>query len=810
MSFKINKSKRRVADVETWGITVNDADYSKNFEAIEFSEAVSNPIEFTINLVGISPSNDDFSEGNDIIADYDGHKVAGIIVEASTDSNLGVKAECIGYSVLLGTEDSGPRISDQWTGVSSTTIVSDIVGSYIDVGTNTELAESDDFRADDEVRLNALTDLMGDLGGEWWVDLDEDDNPRINVDSQRGGGDATATYNTDRGDVKYTDKTTKQLEKYDGVIVKGYGDGDDQVRATAGDVDGDNVPVYTNKRIVSESQAQKRADEIYANHSGDGLTDNSWTEITLELSDPKDILEIGDVIEVVSEDAGVDGEFRVTEREYKASFKDEIQYAEIVCSNKNQKGVYRKGLNVEVKENKSQTNSQTDYMQGSRNVWAEKEADNASNTEPLIIDFHLPSDVVDQVGENRTNSVRLDYSCSGFKQSASSVKQTKDTTVNTSSTSALDGINSADKDPVYELDIDDEDKDTTIGTLDAGAVTIEDEDVNDEDHEIYSSTTFGEDPEIFEGFNITFNENVLDDYSTELYSDDTSLSNESLFHVVAVYLVSSEVDDSLGSSIDDKRVRIVVTATGSSSIYSSSPVMHEVVDSAGGNGYDYTNGGINYTSHFSERVVLPVDSEDSGSTEYELYIGGSGTTKTQVSGYFVGYTLDHNHSVPTLSNGLDLFDSGSSVRLPLKKYDNTSSNGENYKSSNVDNPDTKESLNDVSSKTDSVGDNSGDSVDIDEISSQESEDVVTEVDNELVAGNVAEDVAIIVDGENIDGSGNTRGTNQESEIDITDYLTSEDGKPEVGWHTVTIRPEPEGTVSYVKGRVFVEHHKESN
>lgn len=425
-------------DLETWGggnwtLTINGTDYSNAFQKAQFQESLNEPVHWQIETQGIDANNTDVSKGNIVKLSYDGQKAfKGRIRNSKVSSDLKGELEGLGmaFDLLRRT------FTKNYSGSNTDTVVSEVVGTTMNIGTNTRLNSTNntvDFRMDEESKLGGINRLVGDYGGEWWVDEDSNGNDQLNVDTKRGGGSSVKTFRTsgNQKNAAVAEKNTSAGEgDYDGVVVKGYGDGDDQVKATAGATgDEDEVLVYTDKTILSDSQAQKKADELKTLR-----VDGNWTEITIVPGDPNELLEIGDVVTVDSADADISStDYRIVERNYNIDFQGQLE-AELVCNNR-PATVFDGGL----AKTREQTKSQTEYMQGNRNTINESNADVADKNEGTSLEFNIPQRFTQDVtGKERTAAVYLDLSVDNYKQllNASDVTtiddQTKvvDTTVN--------------------------------------------------------------------------------------------------------------------------------------------------------------------------------------------------------------------------------------------------------------------------------------------------------------------------------------------------------------------------------------------
>jgi len=310
-----------------WEVTINGNDYTSNLELVEFRETINKPLEFTLKTSGISGGNTDVVKNKEVVVKYGGELFRGLIQQVDSGNNLEATIKGAGYaSTLDGESSKNDSTPEEYTDSNTDTIVSDLTGSFT-VGTNTRLNSNDntvDFRAN-KTQLEDLNRLIGEYEGEWFVDANGG-NPEFNVVQQRGGGSSVKTFSTVDGD--NTSQTANAINRnvntnegdFDGVKVFGYGDGNDQIVATAGSVGKDNkVLIYTDKTIISQRQADQRATSLQNNHTVE------WEEIKIEPTDPNELFDCGDVVTVNDKATKIDGEdFRVVERFYKIDYRGNV------------------------------------------------------------------------------------------------------------------------------------------------------------------------------------------------------------------------------------------------------------------------------------------------------------------------------------------------------------------------------------------------------------------------------------------------------------------------------------------------------
>jgi len=743
-------------DLETWGggnwtLTINGTDYSNAFQKAEFQEGLNQPIHWQLDIQGLDSSNSDVSDGNIVELSYAGTKAfKGRIRNSESSSELSISLEGLGmaFDLLRRT------FTNNWNGTDTNTIVTAVVGSTMNIGTNEQLNDSAgtvDFRMDEEQKLAGLNRLAGNYDGEWWVDEDGNGNDQFNMASQRGGGSSVKTFRTE-GDQKNAEIATKNTSSgegnYDGVVVKGYGDGNNQVKATAGSTgDEDEVLVHTDKTIVSEEQAQERADKMKSLR-----VDGGWTEIKVVPGDPNEILEVGDVVTVDSPDSDISSQdFRIVERNYNVDFQGEIT-AELICNNRP-----ATIFDGDLAETKEQTKSESEYMQGSQNVWSDKEVANCSNNEPLELDFYIPPDVQDVVGKNRTASIKLNYSASGYRQSASSTTGTFTQNTSTNDEDRVDDTGQQDEQALDELNtvtVESGDQDQVGSTEGGGASRISNSQVLDTGQEFVPQfSTFTEMvsnffPATSETQAIIFNlwmervgETTTDNYFMWLRVDDEGGGGTKFPHPAGQQTPIMNFSKGAGGSPsgDGSPVTPVVT-------------IRVPVDAA--------------SREFSIDAAMDQNAEDSWKLHYTWY-----------------GEKPHDHQV---------------TPVHLKS------------SSNIEAPGSDGSFSDI---RDQFVNNTSDTKDLTVASvTDNTANTVETIADDVAAGNTAQEVQVEIDGtprtSDIYG-GSFSGTNQDQQIDITDYLTdsSGDGKPDVGWHTVKIVPDQ---ISYMKSRVVLDHKKDNS
>lgn len=404
-----------------WEVLINGKNYSTNLELLEFTDSVSNPLKFTIKLSGIDSSDNIPEDAEVIVKRAGGELFRGILKQVEPNNLNNYTFKGTGYAAELEGDIEKQYSSD----VSS--IVDDIVlNTSVPNGksfqTNYNLSNSpinvDDFRAKKK-QLEEVNRLMGEYSVEWYTTFDGS-NPVFNVTNQisftDGGNpvDTLKTYAPNQSAKMVKQNANRNKGDFDGVVVRGYGDGDDQITATSGSTGkGNRVLIYTDKTILTSSQAQKRADNVLANNSV------SWQEIEVEPSNPNKIYGVGQELKIEAEEARLNDTYRVVELYYKFFPGEDEFESKLNLSNKPQTFV------DDYKQQKEQTESQTDYSQGNRNTINESVKELADSDNPAKMEFNIPERFTrDTAGNERTAQVRLDYVVDNYRQSFETGTQT--------------------------------------------------------------------------------------------------------------------------------------------------------------------------------------------------------------------------------------------------------------------------------------------------------------------------------------------------------------------------------------------------
>lgn len=763
-----------------WTVKINGKNYSNNLELLEFTDSVNNPLKFTVKLSGVNSSDNIPEDAEVIVSRGGGELFRGVLKEVEPDVLNTYTFKGTGYTAELEGD-----VDQRFQGSTVTNIVDTLIDGTT---TNTNVSKTfstsydissttvEDFRAKKD-QLGEVNRLMGEYDLEWYTTYNGSNQPVFNVTSQisftDGGNplDTITTYGANQTAEMVKQNANRNKGDFDGVLVRGYGDGGDQITATSGNTGkGNRVLIYTDKTIVTQEQAQKRADNLKNTKTV------SWQEIEVKPNNPNKIYGVGDELKVESKDARLNDTYRVVKSYFKIWPGEDQFESKLNLSNKPQTFI------DDFKKQENQTDSQTDYMQGSRNVWGEKETGNATNAEPLTIDLYIPPDVNDITNTNRVNGIKLNYSAAAYRKSNTSsdvrVSSTNLTTnnkvdsTNTTSSNKLDSV-SDDEDPGVENDngVDVESgSQTQVGSVAAGGASV-----------IEKATNSRE--------SITIDQN---DGWTDFGMNMDAGSSDSAGAVAHCWiLVTPDTSHFTSNTINfavDWQLRLVDengdTYPDSSGVrFNTQHPIREL-------------GGTRYISNATANISIPIP-VNTDLREYDFEINATsnvdGGIDVSAEGDLWVYG-EHSHDVePVHDDSGILFSapgSDGSVNVTTRDwvYDTDSSS---------------------SSTVDSVSDNSSSTVDD---VSDNTQSTVVSVSEDLVAGNTANNVQIKIDGTDrttdIYGSSPSP-NNQDAEINITDYFTDSDGdgKPDVGWHTVEIIPD---SATFLKSRVFLDHKKDTN
>jgi len=433
-SFDEVLQSNRAPDSE-WEVIIDGNNFSDKLELLEFEHKINNSMKFTIRLSGIDKSVTIPVDSEVLIKYNDGLILRGVLREFNPTSFNQYEFEGSGYAAELEADSETVFENEGVNNPIKDTDVETVVNTLVNNSTvpnnrtfSTEFEggvasrEVDDFRAK-ERQMSDINKLLGAYDAEWYVTTQQTVDPVLQItdqiffteaadDSPGNPKDVFKTFGKDQNVDKIDQNVNRNLGDFDSVIVRGFGDGDDQIQAKSGNSEfgkGERTLVYTDKSIISEEQAQKKADKLKETQSVD------WREIEVELSNPNQIFGIGDEIKVDSPKAKVSGNFRIVEVFYKIRPEFNVFEARINLSNKPQT------FTDDFLRLDEQTTGQTDFGQGNRNTLNESNQDlagsNSQGDQEVTVDFNIPPELTLGIaGKDNTKQVLLDFVVKNFKK----------------------------------------------------------------------------------------------------------------------------------------------------------------------------------------------------------------------------------------------------------------------------------------------------------------------------------------------------------------------------------------------------------
>jgi len=411
-----------------WQVFVNGSEYTSNVNSIEFERSVNNPIKFVVKTSGISGRESDISRGQEIVVSYSGFELfRGVLQQVDAETGVNATIKGSGYSSELD-----GNVSSKFSSTDVSSIVNDLIDGttvpndrVFSTSFSNATVNVEDFRANTN-QLEDVNRLLGEFDLEWFTSFDSDDNPVFNVTFQiqnDDNGKPLDTFSTSgpgQNAEVIKRNTNRNKGNFDGILVRGYGDGEDQITATAGNTGSDSrVLIYTDKSIITESEAQNRADSLQSERTVE------WREIRVKPSEPTQLFGLGDLLKVDSEDAKLNDNYRVVETYYKIDLNADDVSATLMLSNRPQTFVNS------FKTEQAKRRGQTDHMQGSSNTINESNKEVSSSTSGTKIEFNVPERfVTDTAGNTRVKDARLDFSVDNYKRliQASDAKGIDDST----------------------------------------------------------------------------------------------------------------------------------------------------------------------------------------------------------------------------------------------------------------------------------------------------------------------------------------------------------------------------------------------
>lgn len=394
-----------------WKITLGTNDVSDATRSLSFSDAISQPGDFILELI-VDPGQ--INGGDELKVQNKEGKDAfyGVAQRPNRSSQGNDEIDGAGAAALL----QDIPINGEFLGTTTDALIQNI---FSQLSTNkivynstasSELSDGTgnvDIRADDEGALNLLNRIVLSHGGEWYVSYNSSNDQYEFIVQNEIRNTTNKTF---------TEENTREIrdaqvvdEEYDAVVVNGYGDGEDQI---VGEFPARNnwpndpkLLKYTDKTILSETEANNVAENLYNEHT-------NWRNIMVYPASDNELLQLGDEVTVNEPRTGINGDYRVVQRTLNIDLEtgSDIEY---VLSDR-PIGLLDKNADVE-----EQTKSQTDYSQGNRNTLNESNAEisDTGTNEGTQLSFNIPQSIVEDIsGKNRVAQVLLDYNVDDYKQ----------------------------------------------------------------------------------------------------------------------------------------------------------------------------------------------------------------------------------------------------------------------------------------------------------------------------------------------------------------------------------------------------------
>jgi hypothetical protein len=453
-SFDEVLQSNRAPDSE-WEVIIDGNNFSDRLELLEFEHKINNSMKFTIRLSGIDKAVTIPVDSEVLIKYNDGLILRGVLREFNPTSFNQYEFEGSGYAAELEADSETVFENEGVNNPIKDTDVKTVVNTLVNNSTvpnnrtfSTEFEGTvgsipvDDFRAEKR-QMSDINKLLGAYDAEWYVTTQQTVDPVLQItdqvffsdaadDSPGNPKDVFRTFGKDQNVDKVDQNVNRNLGDFDSVIVRGFGDGDDQIQAKSGNSQfgkGERTLVYTDKSIISEDQAQKKADNLKETQSVD------WREIEVKLSNPNQIFGIGDEIKVDSPKAKVSGNFRIVEVFYKIRPEFNVFEARINLSNKPQT------FTDDFLRLDEKATGETDFGQGSRNTISESNQDLAGsdnqNDQKVALDFNIPVEFTEGIqGKDNTAQVLLNFAVKNFKKTFNASSSTLP------DTGTVEGVNS--------------------------------------------------------------------------------------------------------------------------------------------------------------------------------------------------------------------------------------------------------------------------------------------------------------------------------------------------------------------------------
>lgn len=229
----------------------------------------------------------------------------------------------------------------------------------------------------------------------------------VNLVDHQGSSTSVETLNggIDTGVIRRKEDDSEKVKK---VTVIGAGTGDDQVSGSYGPSfsQGDNEVTITDKSIMSDVEADERAEKEYDIRS---LTKYTYT---VPINDASRVFTLGDVISLKDDRTSTDTDLRITRIKRVVTMNDERVDLQVRGTSDRESEM--DSLTAE-KASRSSVRELESMNQGSINYNTWGSGINSKNNYPLKIGFYVSGDMAFVDGELNIDSLKLDYDVDKFK-----------------------------------------------------------------------------------------------------------------------------------------------------------------------------------------------------------------------------------------------------------------------------------------------------------------------------------------------------------------------------------------------------------
>jgi len=342
-----------------------------------------------------------------------------------------------GHEVWLAKEP-GAYAGSPWTGTASATIFAAIIAESTKLSAGTiNAGYSMDYRLTTSQTLwNAISNLANKTSQD--VSIDYTASP-VEISILNHTGSATSVAVLNEGKEITNVRKSEGYPRGNSIIVKGKGDGADQIGAT--DSDATSIAAYgtitktiVDRSIMTTSEATRlAAAELALNKDPPQIYD-------FDLTNPDyATLNLGDLITLNALDQDVTNEeVRIVGIEEGESGGG--QYITLQTTNPALKTLMRTRNKVMGQIIKDQTDNQT-YMQGSGNLSQWEGGINAKSTAGLKIRFNVNSRFYDEAGVKRISALTVDYDVDEYRRGvADATESNKDPSIDNATVSSDDNV----------------------------------------------------------------------------------------------------------------------------------------------------------------------------------------------------------------------------------------------------------------------------------------------------------------------------------------------------------------------------------